>query len=127
MSKKELERKLKQLDTEDFIWLIYIGIIFMSWLSNHYERDYFINNNLQSKKEYRKIMIIIFSILIIVYIYFLKDSLEDLKSLKPTTDNKTKSLTTLSFIGSLLIAISGAIFLYIAIKDEELNVEIAFN
>lgn len=127
MSKEELERKLKQLDTEDFIWLIYIGIIFMSWLSNHYERDYFINNNLQSKKEYRKIMIIIFSILIIVYIYFLKDSLEDLKNLKPTTDNKTKSLTTLSFIGSLLIAISGAIFLYIAIKDEELNVELAFN
>ena len=127
MSKEELERKLKQLDTEDFIWLIYIGIIFMSWLSNHYERDYFSNNNLQSKKEYRKIMIIIFSILIIVYIYFLKDSLEDLKNLKPTTDNKTKSLTTLSFIGSLLIAISGAIFLYIAIKDEELNVELAFN
>ena len=127
MSKEELERKLKQLDTEDFIWLIYIGIIFMSWLSNHYERDYFINNNLQSKKEYRKIMIIIFSILIIVYIYFLKDSLEGIKNLKPTTDNKTKSLTTLSFIGSLLIAISGAIFLYIAIKDEKLNVELAFN
>ena len=30
MENKELEQKLKQLKTEDFIWLIYIGIIFAS-------------------------------------------------------------------------------------------------
>ena len=34
-----------------------------------------------------------------------------------------KRLVLLSFIGSLLITISGFIFLYIAIRDEELNVE----
>lgn len=127
MSREELERKLEQLDTEDFIWLIYIGIIIMSWIANHYERDFFINENTESKETYRKIMIIIFSILIIVYLYFLQDSFRDVKNLKETDSPKTRSLITLSFIGSLLIAISGAIFLYIAINDEQLNVELAFN
>jgi hypothetical protein len=49
MSKEELENKLKQLDIEDFIWLIYIGIIIMSWYSNSLERDFFVNNNETSK------------------------------------------------------------------------------
>ena len=40
---------------------------------------------------------------------------------------KKKELITLSFIASLLIAISGFIFLYIAINDEDINVELAFN
>ena len=72
-------------------------------------------------------MIIIFSILVIVYIYFFLDSLEDLQSLKETDSKKKKDLVSLSFIGSTLILISGLIFLYIAYNDEELNVELAFN
>ena len=127
MSREEFESKLRQLDIEDFIWLIYIGIIFMSWLANHLERDYFINNNSESKEEYRKILIIIFTILVIVYSYFLNSSFIDVKNLKSTDSPKTKQLVILSFIGSLLIAISGVIFLYIAIMDEDIRVELAFN
>ena len=127
MSREELESKLRQLDIEDFIWLIYIGIIFMSWLANHLECDYFINNNSECKEEYRKILIIIFTILVIVYSYFLNSSFIDVKNLKSTDSPKTKQLVILSFIGSLLIAISGVIFLYIAIMDEDIRVELAFN
>lgn len=127
MSKEELENKLKQLDIEDFIWLIYIGIILMSWYSNSLERDFFINNNEVSKTKYRNIMIIIFSILVIVYAYFFKDSLDDVKNLKPTDTKKKRNLISISFIASALILISGLMFLYIAIEDEELNVELAFN
>ena len=123
----ELEKKLKQLKIEDFIWFVYIGIIILSWYANSLERDYYLNNNIKSKEEYRNIMILIFSILIIVYLYFLQDSYNDFINLKETDSKKKKELITLSFIASLLIAISGAIFLYIAIKDEELNVELAFN
>ena len=122
-----LDNKLKQLKIEDFIWLIYIGIIFISWYANNLERKYFIYNDIESKEKYRKIMIFIFSILIVVYLYFLKDSYNDIINLKPYDSDKTKKLIFLSFIGSLLIAISGFIFLYIAVNDEELNVELAFN
>lgn len=122
-----LDNKLKQLKIEEFIWIIYIGIIFISWYANNLERKYFIYNDLESKEKYRKIMIFIFSILIVVYLYFLKDSYNDIENLKEYESDKTKKLIYLSFIGSLLIAISGFIFLYIAVNDEELNVELAFN
>ena len=71
--------------------------------------------------------VLIFVILVFVYIYFLKDSLDDLRKLSPSDSDKKKRLVFLSFLGSLLIAISGFIYLYIAIKDENIDVELAFN
>lgn len=127
MENEVLNEKLKQLNIEDFIWLIYIFIIFMSWYSNSLERKYFIYNDIESKEKYRKIMIFIFSILIVVYLYFLKDSYSNLQNINNYDSLKTKSLVYLSFIGSFLIAMSGIIFLYIALEDRDLNVEIAFN
>ena len=127
MNNNELNKKLQQLKNEDYIWIIYIAIIILSWYSNDLERKYYIYKDNISKEKYRNIMILIFSILIIVYLNFLKDSYNDLQNLKPSDSEKTKNLVTLSFVASLLIAISGIIFLYIAIMDEELNVELAFN
>lgn len=127
MSNEELNKRLKQLKIEDFIWIIYIGIIFMSWYSNYFERRYFIYNDLESKEKYRKIIISIFVILVIIYIYFCKDSYDDLINLNEYDSEEKKRLTLLSFIASLLIVISGIIYLFIAIKDEDVNVEIAFN
>ena len=127
MNNEELNEKLKELKIEDFIWFIYIGIIFLSWYSNSLERKYFIFNDQVSKEKYRKIIIIIFSILVIVYLYFLNDSYKSLKSLNQFDSQKKQDLVYLSYIASLLIAVSGFIFLYIAIEDEDLNVELAFN
>lgn len=127
MNYNSLDDKLKQLKIEDFIWLIYIFIIFLSWYSNSLERKYFIYNDVESKDKYRKIIIFIFSILIIVYLYFLKDSYNDIQNLNKYDSLKTKRLIFLSFVASLLIVISGFIFLYIAVEDKDLNVELAFN
>lgn len=127
MSSEELKEKLQELRNEDIIWLIYIGIIFMSWYSNTFERKYFIYGDEQSKEKYRQLTIIIFIILVISYTYFTKSSYTALKNLKPYDDLKAKKLTYLSFIGSVLILISGLMFLYIAIQNENIDVEIAFN
>lgn len=127
MDSFNLEEKLRQINTEDFIWVIYLFIIFLSYYSNNLERKYFIFQNSEDKTKYRQVLVTIFFILLIVYIYFLKDSFNDLKKLKESDSPKKKKLTILSFMGSLLIAISGAIFLFIAIEDEKLAVELAFN
>jgi len=127
MSNEKLNERLKTLKTEDFIWIIYIGIILASWYSNALERKYLLTNDKNSKERYRTIMLIIFSILVICYLYFLNDSYKDLKDITESTPSKIKELTYLSFIGSLLVTISGVIFLYIIIQDQDLNVEIAFN
>lgn len=122
-----IEDKLKQLKIENFIWIIYIGIIIMSWYANNLEKNYFLHNNLESKEKYRKIMILIFTILLVVYLYFLKDSCDDIKNINDGDSDKKKNLMVLSFVASLLIVISGLIFLYIAYQDEELDVELAFS
>ena len=127
MNYEEINEKLKILNTEDYIWLIYIGIIFMSWYSNSLERKHFTENDIESKTKYQKIMILIFTILIVIYLYFLKESINDIKNLKTWDTPKKKNLVYLSFLGSLLIAISGFIFLYISIVDENLDIELAFN
>ncbi len=127
MDSDSVKEKLKQLDIEDFIWLVYIGIIFFSWYSNSLERKYFFTNNLFCKEKYRKIMILIFSILLIVYMYFLKSSVDDIRKLNSFDSPNKRKLVYMSFVASLLIAFSGFIFLYIAFVDENLDVELAFN
>lgn len=127
MNYDEISKKLEEIRTEDFIWIIYIAVIFLSWIANAVERKYFVNNDLEAKDNYRKIMTIIFVSIIVVYIYFLKGSIDDLMELKESDSSEKKFLTFLSFIGSLLVFISGVIFLYIIIRDKNIDVEIAFN
>ncbi len=122
-----IDERLKEINIEDFIWIIYIGIIFLSFYSNYLEKQYFLNNDINSKNKYRTIIITIFSILVLVYLYFLIDSYNSIKSLDSNVDDKTKLLTYLSFIASLLIVIAGIIYLYIALNDENINIELAFN
>lgn len=122
-----MNNRLKELKIEDTIWIIYIGIIVASLYSNTLERKYFINNDLNAKEKYRNITITIFLILVFVYGYFLNDSYNSLINIKQDDTKKYKDLTSLSFIGSLLIFISGIIFLYIALVDDNIDVEVAFN
>ena len=123
----DIQNRLKEIKIEDFIWIIYIGIIFLSFYSNYLEKQYFLNNDINSKNKYRSIIITIFSILVLVYLYFLIDSYNSIKSLDSNSDDKTKLLTYLSFIASLLIVVAGIIYLYIALNDENINIELAFN
>ena len=115
MEYNDVNERLEELKIEDFIWVIYIGIIFLSWIANSLERKYFLFNDLMSKEKYREIMIIIFSILVIVYFYFYKESVSDINKLKENDSDKKKILTIISSIASLLILISGVIFLIVAI------------
>ncbi len=119
--------RLKDIKVENFVWLIYIFIIFLSYYANYKETNFILYNDNKSKREYQNLLILIFSILLIVYLYFAYSSYEDIKDLKSYDTDKKKYLTYASFIGSFLILISGIIFLIIAIFDEEIDVELAFN
>ena len=127
MNYNELDKKLKEITIEDYIWVIYVFIILLSWCSNSLERKYFLYNDLDCKIKYRKIIILIFSILLIVYLYFFKESIDDIHELKWYDSLKKRKLTELSSMGSLFIVISGLIFLYIAFTDTDIDVELAFN
>ena len=127
MDSTAINDKLKQLQIEDFIWFLYLGIIVLSFYSNHLERDYYLYQNKISEKKNKKIMIFIFSILCIVYFYFFIDSKKSVSQLKPWDSQKKKELNWLSLLASTLICISGILFLYIATENNDLDVELAFN
>ena len=42
MYNSEVSSKIKQIDTENIIWIIYIIIIFMSWYANYLEKNYYL-------------------------------------------------------------------------------------
>ena len=119
--------RLKDIKIENYIWIIYIGIIVLSWYANSKEKDFIINKNKNSKKEYQALMILIFTILLFIYYYFTIDSYDDVKELSPLDSKKKIILRYASFVGSFLILISGIIFLIIAILDDNIDTEIAFN
>ncbi len=119
--------KLENIKIENFVWIIYIGIIFLSWYANSREKKYLLYNDEESRREYQSILILIFSILIVVYYYFAKSSYDDYMNSVDSADNSKKNLLLASFIGSFLVLISGVIFLSIAIMDENIDVELAFN
>ena len=127
MNYNDINEKIKQITIEDYIWIIYIGIIVTSWYANRYESDYFKYNDMSSKEKYRRIMIRIFTILVIIYFYFFKGSYNDLTLINASDSSKKKELTYLAYVGSLFILFSGIIFLYIAYKDEQIDIELAFN
>lgn len=124
MNKEELLNKLK---IEDFIWIIYLVIIGLSFYSNKIERDFIINENIDSKEKYRILNIIIFSIAVLIYLYFTYDGYEGIKDLNINDSTKKKELTYLEFIGSVLALLSGLIFLYCVYSDKNIETEISFS
>ena len=120
-----INKRLEQIQIENYIWIVYLFIIGFSFYANSLEKDYFLTKNNQSKNNYRKINATVFLILILVYSYFEKEAIN-------SYFNKNKSQTqekfdTLSLIATTMVLISGCIFLYIILEDENLDEEIAFN
>ena len=119
--------KLEDIKEENFIWIIYIIIIILSYYANSREKKYLLYNDEEARREYQSLLILIFSILVVIYYHFTKNSYEDILKLNSNDTNKKIILTKASFIGSFLVLISGIIFLTIAINDENIDVELAFN
>ena len=117
--------RIKKIDIENNIWIIYLEIIFICFLANSYEKNYFLTNNEESKNIYRKLNILVFIILICVYSYFENDAIKSFKN-KNKSSKQTK-FDNLSLVATTLVLISGFIFLYILIEDKDLLEEIAFN
>lgn len=119
--------RIKEINIENGVWVIYIFIIIFSWIANRKEKDYILFEDEKSRIEYQKLMILIFLVLVIIYYYFTKSSYEDVLNLNINDSSKKKKLTNLSFIGSMLVLLSGVIFLYIVISDDNIDTEVAFN
>lgn len=123
----EKEELLEKIKIENWIWVLYLFLIGFSFYSNYLETEYIKTDSCEAKEKYRESLILIFSIVLIVYLYFFKDSLESLTTLTTCDNPKKVFLNQANFTASTLILIAGCIFLFIAIFDTELDTELAFS
>ena len=119
--------RLKAIEIEDYIWILYLVIIFLSFYANELEKKYFLCNDLKAKEDYRKLMILIFAVVLGVYYYFFEDGYKSVKGLTPRDSQNKVFFTNLNFIATILILIAGIIFLFIAVFDTSIETEIAFS
>lgn len=116
--------RMKEIDLEDYIFIIYYIIITLSIYANKVEREYLITKDIELREKYRRLLYIIFGIATVIYLYYAISSYQEVKN---NNNSKDKYLFELSFFASFLILISGIIYLYIIYQDKEINVELAFN
>ncbi len=116
--------ELKRLYQEDIIWYIYFFIIAFYLYSNHLEESYLKNKDENIRKRFRKINEIVYTIVLIIYIYFLVMNLDRLKELDKNCSSRRKRSVYLSILISILFIISGVITLYLSFESEILDNEI---
>lgn len=118
---------MEEIETENFIWIVYLFIIGLSFVANNFEKKYYQTNNHDAKEKYRLINIFVFSVALVVYLYFFKGNYEKVSKLNCYDSKKKIFFNNLNFSASFLIVVAGIILLYIAIYDKDLDTEISFN
>lgn len=120
----EIEERLKQIDIEDLFLGLFIILIIVSYVANNYEKSYFINGLDEDKKKYYYLQIFVFSIVVLVNIYYVFISYNEVESLKYQEYSNRKKYANLNLIASLFALVAGLIILYISITDTEIDAEI---
>lgn len=118
---------LKKLQTEEFIWIICLIIIGLSFYANYIKKEYYMYKDISAKTKYRNLTIFIFLIALLIYIYFFNDSYNDVINLKVSDSYNKKFFSNANLTAATFILIAGVILLFIAIYDTELDSKIPFN
>ena len=100
-----MEAKLKNLEKENIVWIVYIIISVFAIVSNALEKRYYYFHSLKDKNLYKTINIIIFIVAIIIYLYFI--------SLDVHSKERDHNL---HLFAAFLFLIGGIIYLYIECK-----------
>jgi len=118
--------KLQRLNNEDMIWVVYLFIAIAAIISDKFERDFILNKNLIAHKKFRTINIVVLTIALFIYIYFVFTNYDDVTTLKKEATKKEVILSHASLIAALLFLVGGIITLFVEINranniDEEIG------
>ena len=100
---------LEEIETENFIWVIYLFIIGISFLANFYEKKYYKNNDIDAKEKYRLLNIFVFSVALVIYLYFFKGNYNKVKNLSCFDSKEKIKFNELNLLAATLIVIAGVI------------------
>lgn len=114
-------KELNRIKIEDYIWIIYIFLVCFNLYSDYLEKLFLTTNDQVAKNKFRNINKSVSVIILIIFIYFLIVSYQDIKELNYNSSLLEKKLKNLTFIASLLFVIAGAISLYVTFKSPDLD------
>lgn len=121
----DLQRKLKLLKEEDFIWLIYFFIIIFAIISNKYERNFVLTQNQNSINNARKINSTILIVAFLIYLYFVLATIENFDLLKRNGTKKEVRVAFERLIANILFLVAGAIAIYADYDSNTIGTDIA--
>lgn len=105
--------KIKDIDYESIIWFIYYAIITFNLISNKFEKEFILYDDINAYYKSLSINKIVLTVAFVIYLYFLNTSYKNLKTLKKNASCKKELIANLSFLSSLFFVIGGAIILYV--------------
>ncbi len=118
--------KLQRINHEDFIWVIYLFIALAALVSDQFEKDYIINNNLESQKKFKLINITVLIIAFFIYIYFVLLNYKSISELKEDAKRKEVLTSHLSLIVSLLFLVAGLLNIIVELHRDTPEEDIGF-
>ncbi|MCI8393976.1 MAG: hypothetical protein HFH86_00640 [Bacilli bacterium] len=118
-----LSQILQELETEDFIWIVYSFIVLGAIISNVLERDWIIKHEDKSRKEFRFINITIFFVSFLIYLYFVYLNYKHIKETRNNVSLKQLFLQEANFVAACLFLIGGIIYLFTEIFSTTIDTE----
>ena len=117
-------RRIKEIEFEDMVFVIFIVIIIMSYIANDFEKKYFVYKDEGDKESYYYLQIIIFLIIVVINIYYVLANLKEVSNLSCNDSYKRRKYAKLDLIASISALVATSIILYIAITDKDIESEI---
>ncbi len=115
----DLNQILKELDTEDLIWIISLFTSIFAIYSNQLERSYVKHKNPRDQKRFKTINITIGIISFFIYLYFLLLSFSRFRENNPNTSFKTLKIREANFVAASLIVIASVIYIITEILSDD--------
>lgn len=101
---------LKQIDKEDFIWLVAFFIVIVALISNQYEKAFIKYKNIKDAKTYKALNIVILVVAFFIYLYFVSRNKEGIRSLRANASQEEVLLAHITYIASILFLTAGILF-----------------
>ena len=119
---KDISENLKELEIEDFIWIISLFSACFALLSNKLEKDYLYTHNLSKEKEYKTINITLLVIAFFIYLYFMMLNYKRIKR-KTHESFRQMRINNANFLAATLIVLATIIYIMTSILSTN-NLEI---
>lgn len=114
---KELESQLKELQIEDYIWILFYFIATAALISDFFERHWLITKNPKDYKIFKNINIILLLISFFVYLYYVVINYKHYKEVKNTKSVQEMFLKETSFVAASLFLVGALLYIYVEIKS----------